>query len=211
MKKRSMVLIDRKFQLKLARRVIAISMAGFSLVIAFLVVSAIITNIGFFKSLDDLNGAIRVQNNIVGSFVEFARLVENAQLVLAANKIMVDHTRSIQIIHKYLDLLRNWALRNMIFLAFIMLVMIIQGVCFYFYMLRVTHRISGPAFVMNRYIDSILRGKEPVARELRPKDELKDLYNDIKKLGSAYLKEKEKNKKLRMRSRELKSKHMASD
>jgi len=64
---------------------------------------------------------------------------------------------------------------------------------------------------MNRYIDSILRGKEPVARELRPKDELKDLYNDIKKLGSAYLKEKEKNKKLRMRSRELKSKHMASD
>lgn len=195
-------IIDRRFQLGLITRVIVISIGGFALVITFLIVSAILTNMGIFKSLEDLNGAIQVQNNIVGSFVEFARLVEDSNLVLAANKIMADHERSIGVIRYYLEVLRKAALRNLLFLIFIIFVMIVQGVWYYLFLLRRTHRISGPVFVMNRHIDTVMQGKDPGARALRDRDEFKGLHENVVRLGSAYLKEREKNKKLRSKMRE---------
>ena len=195
-------IIDRRFQLGLIMRVIVISIGGFALVITFLIVSAILTNMGIFKSLEDLNGAIQVQNNIVGSFVEFARLVEDSNLVLAANKIMADHERSIEVIRHYLEVLRKAALRNLLFLIFIVFVMIVQGVWYYLFLLRRTHRISGPVLVMSRHIDAVLRGKDPGVRALRDRDEFKELHENVVRLGSAYLNEREKNKKLRSKIRE---------
>ena len=195
--KRKIRLLDRRFQLPVILKVLTISVTGCICIILFLVISSLISHFSLFGSLDDLNNAIRVQNNIVGSFVEFSKLVENNQLILASKKIQFDHAKSIQIIQKYLEILRNAALRNLQLLIFIIVIMIIQGIFIYFILLKTTHRIIGPMKIIDKYIDTLLKGKKPEYRELRKNDELKDLYEKIIKIGALYLKEREKNKILR--------------
>ena len=43
--------------------------------------------------------------------------------------------------------------------------------------IRITHRISGPIYVMSNYIKDIINGDFPDPRPLRDKDELKKFYS----------------------------------
>ena len=54
---------------------------------------------------------------------------------------------------------------------------------YYIYMLQMTHRISGPIFVMSRHIQEMIDGKEPQFRSLRDNDEFKDMYAKLVELG----------------------------
>lgn len=43
----------------------------------------------------------------------------------------------------------------------------------------VTHRISGPIFVMQRYLGELAAGRFPTARPLRKKDEFKEFFGEL--------------------------------
>ena len=43
----------------------------------------------------------------------------------------------------------------------------------------VTHRISGPIFVMQRYLTELAAGRFPTARPLRKKDEFKEFFGEL--------------------------------
>ncbi|HSA15053.1 MAG TPA: signal protein, partial [Spirochaetota bacterium] len=47
----------------------------------------------------------------------------------------------------------------------------------YMLIIKMTHRISGPLFVMTNYMKEVINGKYPSPRPLRKKDELKDFYD----------------------------------
>jgi nitrogen fixation/metabolism regulation signal transduction histidine kinase len=42
--------------------------------------------------------------------------------------------------------------------------------------IKITHRISGPVYVMSNYMKEIINGIIPSPRPLRDKDELKNFY-----------------------------------
>jgi hypothetical protein len=56
-----------------------------------------------------------------------------------------------------------------------------------------THKVSGPAYVISVYIKELLKGNYPQVRQLRKGDELMGLHEQIVELIE-YLKNKEKNK-----------------
>jgi sensor histidine kinase YesM len=66
--------------------------------------------------------------------------------------------------------------RNFLLVSVIIAVVLLQVVILYFFLIRLTHRISGPIYVISRHIEDIISGKEPELRGLRDKDELQEFY-----------------------------------
>jgi signal transduction histidine kinase len=61
----------------------------------------------------------------------------------------------------------------------LLVIVIAMCVFLYFYLLKVTNRISGPIYVMTRHINDVLEGRDPELRDLREKDELRDFYTQF--------------------------------
>ena len=71
------------------------------------------------------------------------------------------------------------------------IVMTFSGLGILFTMLiRHTHRISGPIYLMTMYGNEILNGKKPNMRKLRDKDEFGEFYEIYKKICSKAMKNK---------------------
>lgn len=66
--------------------------------------------------------------------------------------------------------------RNFLLVSIIIAVVLLQAVALYIFLIRLTHRISGPIYVISKHIEEIISGKEPELRGLRNKDELKEFY-----------------------------------
>jgi signal transduction histidine kinase len=85
-----------------------------------------------------------------------------------------------------MERLREIITRNRYLLIALMVIVIAQGVILYALLIRQSHRISGPIYVMSNQIRDILKGKTPSMRPLRQKDELKDFYNLLGQLLDRY-------------------------
>jgi signal transduction histidine kinase len=67
--------------------------------------------------------------------------------------------------------------RNFLLVSVIISVVLLQVITLYLFLIRLTHRISGPIYVISRHIEDIISGREPELRGLRDKDELQDFYD----------------------------------
>ena len=66
---------------------------------------------------------------------------------------------------------------NNILLILLIALLIFQSAFLYFIMIRKTHRISGPIYVMSNYMREIIDGRSPSIRPIRKNDELQDFYH----------------------------------
>ena len=89
---------------------------------------------------------------------------------------------------KNITRMNTWLLITIIFVTII-------GIAVLFYQLiRQTHRVSGPVFLMSKYAKEILNGEYPDMSNLRDKDDLKDFYVLFKQMAGRLI-ELEKNSK----------------
>jgi nitrogen fixation/metabolism regulation signal transduction histidine kinase len=66
---------------------------------------------------------------------------------------------------------------NMLLIAIIIAVVILQSAVLFYILIRQTHRIAGPIYVMTNYMKQIRDGKIPESlRKLRKKDFFQDTY-----------------------------------
>jgi nitrogen fixation/metabolism regulation signal transduction histidine kinase len=79
---------------------------------------------------------------------------------------------------------------NRYLLVVLVLTIIIQGFVLFFMVIKITHRISGPIYVISNYFREIIEGNIPEPRPLRNKDELKEFYNLFIALVESFKKEK---------------------
>jgi signal transduction histidine kinase len=84
--------------------------------------------------------------------------------------------------------LKNIIQYNRILLILLIGIILIQGLILYLILIRLTHKISGPIYVMSNYITEILNGMTPVIRPLRSGDQLKDFYDLLLKLFDKFKK-----------------------
>jgi uncharacterized membrane protein YraQ (UPF0718 family) len=66
---------------------------------------------------------------------------------------------------------------NRYLLIALILTIIIQGIVLYYMIIRLTHRIAGPIYVISNYFKVMIAGEIPKPRPLRDKDELKEFYD----------------------------------
>ena len=189
MKQRSKKLILPDFQLRTIFTVIGISTIAFLLIVAVVGINAYQNNRKISTTVKDLNEAIALQDSIVNTFLDDSNGLNAEDKLQAQNRINADYNKSIGVMRRYVQLLYSFAKQNFHLITLIMGVVFLQGFLLYFYLLKLTHRISGPIFVMTRHIEDIMEGKEPHFRELRDKDEFKDFYQKFVRLAEKSLKE----------------------
>ncbi len=90
------------------------------------------------------------------------------------------------------DHLREQVIRgDQIFLLSLFVGVLIMGIVLVLWGLIVTHRISGPLYLVARYLDDIANGSYPDVRPLRRHDELQEFFGAFEEAVSA-LKERDR-------------------
>ena len=90
-------------------------------------------------------------------------------------KAHVDNTRLLDLAGN--QLLQAEVMRgDQIFLLYLIVLVILMGVGLGFWGLIVTHRVSGPLYVVARYLTAIATGHYPDVRPLRKRDELHEFF-----------------------------------
>lgn len=175
--KRKHYLINKKYQLK--NTMLVVGMSLFCVAIIIIAISINISNNN--KKLENI---IFIQNNVVETLLTLSQNNQDRAVKIAINNAGKNHYDNILTIRNIIEL-------NTTFLILILVIAIIQSLILYFIMIRKTHKISGPEYVISSYITEILKGKIPNVRALRKGDELNELHNLFVKLIN-YLKENKK-------------------
>ncbi len=145
------------------------------------------SNLGIIGTTSrELDRAIENEDNIVSSFKAYAQKVKDPIFILATEKIAEDHNKSINVIKDRLNILKVYSEKNSQLLWIAIVMMIVNAILLFRYLIHSTHKAAGPIQVMNRYVRDLLEGRKPEIRSLRKKDELKDFYEDFTRLVEKY-------------------------
>jgi hypothetical protein len=171
MKQRKQYIINKKFQLKTTFSLIAIIFVIVAIIIAAIGVNAAYNN----KKLINI---IQIQDNIVEALIAYSQSPHDSEQKLAIQNIANDHVKNITTIKEIIQM-------NNLLLLIIVAFVILQGLILYFVLIRKTHKIAGPIYVMSNYFNDIIKGTIPNPRPLRKNDELQDFYELFVKMVDA--------------------------
>jgi methyl-accepting chemotaxis protein len=191
MTKRKKFIIDRKFQLKQAFSIIRITFLIVAIIVGIMAYNVALNNHRLsqitknndtmIKSLDNI---MIIQENIVETIMTWAQKPGEKPQKEAIKVVAKKHYNNIESIKGTIKKVQgnitsnNRIIKhNNILLVSLTAVLIFQGAFLYFIMIRKTHRISGPIYVISKYIREIIEGRLPSVRPIRRGDELQDFYN----------------------------------
>jgi nitrogen fixation/metabolism regulation signal transduction histidine kinase len=114
----------------------------------------------------------------------YSQAVKDKSHKKAINDVAMNHSKNIKTIQQNINIIKeiishndNVTRHNTVILIVVCVFIILQGIALYFMLIRKTHRISGPIYVMSNYMKQIIDGKIPdKIRNLRKNDELQDFY-----------------------------------
>ncbi len=158
---RKKYVIDKKFQLKTA-----FSIIGVILMVSAVIVVAISVNIGMNNRR--INNIIVLYNNNVEALLAFSQEAVGTENLPIANVSRI-HAQNVKTMEKIIA-------QNNALLWGTVVFILAQAVILFVALIRKTHHISGPIYVMSNYIKEIIAGKYPSPRPLRKNDELKEFY-----------------------------------
>lgn len=191
MKQRKQYLIDKKFQLKHAFTIIGISFVIIGIIIAAITFNAaynnneINTNNSQLKSIvENHSNIITIQDNIVNALLTYSQSQNNRIQKKAIKDVYANHLKNMKSLNQNIIIIKDIIAKNRsiiqhnnTLLIILGILVILQVLILYFLLIRKTHRISGPIFVMTNYMKEIIKGNYPESfRMLRKGDELKDFY-----------------------------------
>ncbi|TAL37117.1 MAG: hypothetical protein EPN93_06750 [Spirochaetes bacterium] len=168
MSNRKKYVVDKKFQLKTV-----FSILGMIVFAGVLIMTAIGVTIAFNN--ERLNNVIVIHSNVVDALITYAQDAPAAGDNPAIKNASKIHAQNIDTINKIL-------FRNNLMLLVIIAVIFALTLMTFFMLIRMTHRISGPAMVISDHIRTIIAGKYPNVRPLREDDELQELNGLVKEM-----------------------------
>jgi hypothetical protein len=162
--KRKQYIIDKKLQLKISVKAVTIS-----LLTVFVLGCVLLFFAG--KNSSYINTIVKTQDQMMEMFLTTPALINSKDPVVQGAENTFKNN-----IGMLVEIKRN----SEVVLHFIIAMMIIQSAIIFLIFIFITHRISGPLYVMSKYLKEIREGKNPVARPLRQKDELKQFHAELK-------------------------------
>ena len=179
--KRKQILIDKKLQLKSVFVILAVSVLSIVLISSFMAAAWFRGASVMEKSLEGLNEALLIENEIVNSFIEYRD--SGTAFAVKSDTVKSDHKQAVELIMEHVNSLESSVKNNMRIVFISIGLFALQCAFFCFYMIRFTHRIAGPAYIMTKYIKEMADGKKPDIRPLRNKDELGGLHESLTALA----------------------------
>lgn len=197
MEKRKQYVIDKDFQ-----KGHAMSVLKWTLIFIFIISAIIGINVVFNSYtlenvriendtiIENLGQVMEKSDNMVEALITWSLNPKKKPGGESVKEVAIGHLNNLNImkdnigsIKKNISKQNSIVRYNYILLIAILLIIIIQGLLLYRVLIRKTHKISGPIYVMSNYMKDIIEGKDiPDIRPLREDDELKDFYEIFKQL-----------------------------
>ncbi|HOD14338.1 MAG: hypothetical protein KBC90_11765 [Spirochaetes bacterium] len=184
MTKRKQYIIDRKYQLRTT-----FSIIGVVTLVTAVILGAITASVVYNTAkLNDNNSKIQniydIENNI---FTMLSTIYSKADpATTEAMKASSDkHDRNMETLENIIAHNNAIITYNRYLLVAILFIVMFQCLLLYIILIRQTHRVSGPIYVISNFMRDIIEGRDPKLRPLRDKDELKDFYELFKEMVAA--------------------------
>ncbi|MBN2040083.1 MAG: hypothetical protein JW864_08590 [Spirochaetes bacterium] len=176
MNQRKRKIIDKKFQLQTTFSVIGIF---------FFITCLFILTIGInvFNDNKRVEHIIEEQESILASQEEIEKIILGNLILKDDSDAVLDSeirekcNKNIISMKNNMELLKKLTRRNNHIFLIVIIFIISAGFILYPVLIRKTHQISGPIYIMSEYIKEIINGRHPEIRPLRKKDELKSFYD----------------------------------
>jgi len=203
MKKRQ-IIVNRKFQLHIAASFAAVSAITMAAIIIMLSAVLILNNImleGITKNQQTLSST---QGEIFKTLIALSTSKNLQNVHISTTELQHDNNNTKTLLDQNNEKIQNITERNKNLILILIVSAIIQSIIVFYLMLRRSHRISGPVFLLNRYIDELKNGGNPEIRPLRTNDDFQDLFTNFRELADILQggKEKSENKVKKIKKNE---------
>ncbi len=181
MTKRKQYIIDRKYQLRTTFLVIGIVTVVTAVILGTIAVSVVYNN----TKLNDNNAKIQNIYDIENSIFNTLSVIPstaNPALQQASRESSIKHDLNMETLGNIITYNNTIISYNKYLLVGILFIVVFECALLYIILIRQTHRVSGPIYVISTFMKDIIEGREPNLRPLRDKDELKDFYELFKEM-----------------------------
>ncbi len=162
-KQRKKMVIDKKFQYSMAIKAVILPLATILLISGVLMYYAFDND----RKIKEIN---ENQEFIIYTFLSIPQLVNpQDQITRDANQRFQDNLGKSREIQQNIRIV----------LYFLIIMTVIQTIIIFGLSISLTHRISGPIYVMSQYLKDVREGKDPGLRPLRKGDQFQDFYNEF--------------------------------
>jgi methyl-accepting chemotaxis protein len=174
---RKQYIVDKKFQFRTTFSIIGVVTIITAIILGSISFSIVYNN-------EKIKNIYEIESSIMDFFSSQTYSNVDEMYKTAFNQQMKNHDNN-------MINLKGIITYNRVMLTLLLVLIVIQGVILYILLIKKTHRISGPIYVMSKYLNEIIEGKSPVTRPLREKDELKEFYELFNSMLES-IKEKDK-------------------
>ncbi len=163
MTKRKKYILDKHFQLRTAY-----SLLGFVALVSLIIIASISFSVVYNN--EKISNIYEIEDSVF-------QLMQTANIDAGVSEEYKKTTAMLQSRHESnLSNIEMIADHNRLLLCALVLCIVFQVIILYVLIIRLTHRISGPVYVMSNYFREIINGHLPDPRPLRDNDELKNFY-----------------------------------
>jgi nitrogen fixation/metabolism regulation signal transduction histidine kinase len=161
--KRKQYVIDKKFQYNVSFKAVALPLITV-LIVGFVLLFFAVKNNNYINSI------VKTQGDMIEMFLTTPALVNSNNPTIKNAKSTFDNN---------IGMLQEIKRNSGIVMYFIIAMIVVQSIIIFAIFIFLTHRISGPIWVMTNYLKAIQQGKKPSDRPLRKNDEFKNFYAEL--------------------------------
>ena len=176
MNQRKQKLIDKTFQLHTTYSLMGIFFIIIGIIIITIGINYYNDNKKIEKIIEKQNSIVNAQTEIINSTLQIMSIKSDNNSELRA-KIREKSDANSLSMNKNINVLKELTRRNSLIFLIIIIFFIATGFILYPVLIRKTHKISGPVYLMSGYMKDVMNGNYPDIRPLRKKDELKEFYS----------------------------------
>lgn len=177
------IIVNRKFQYNMAATFAGIS--AFIMAIIIIILSSML--ISSNSRLDDISRNQQVlygtQDEIFKTLIILSGSKNLGNMRMSAEMLKSDNDNTKILLDRNNEQVRVITAKNRIIIAMLIVSAIIQSAIIFYIMLRRSLRISGPLFLLNRYINDMKKGTYPEIRKLRADDDFQDVFENFRELA----------------------------
>jgi nitrogen fixation/metabolism regulation signal transduction histidine kinase len=181
MDQRKLKIIDKKFQLHTTYSFMGIFFILIGIIIITIGINYYNDNKKIEKIIGEQNNIMNAQGEIINSMLQIIKIKDGNYSELNA-KIKEKSDNNSLSMKNNIAFVKELTQRNNLIFLIIIVFLIATGFILYPVLIRKTHKISGPIYLMSEYMKEIIKGNFPDLRPLRKKDELKEFYELFSKL-----------------------------
>ncbi|MBN1497380.1 MAG: hypothetical protein JXA07_11460 [Spirochaetes bacterium] len=193
MKKRKQYIIDRQYQLRTTFSIIGIVSIVTAVILGAITMSVLYNNGVLRENSEKIMNIHTIENSIFASLSEIPKTVKDPAIKQAMIQNTRNHEKNMETLNNIITYNTKIITANLILMLAILAIIIIESIALYVILIRKTHRVSGPIYVISNFMKDIIEGREPKLRPLRQKDELKEFYELFKQMVAAIHNRERKN------------------